>query len=174
MTKAIVHNSQVVIYRNLSDFPGYTVCNEGFIRNKKGRVLVPGNNGRVMLKDSSGKFKSMSVSRLVAENFVRNDNPTLFNVVGHFDGDLTNNDWTNLFWTNQKGVLGSLRVAINVKKRKRNTDTPVRAYNLITNEIQEFERLIDCSKFLGISYGTAKLLVSGKQYHSKGWMIEKI
>ena len=169
MTKAIVHNSQVVIYRNLSDFPGYTVCNEGFIRNKRGRVLVPGNNGRVMLKDSSGKFRSMSVSRLVAENFVRNDNPTLFNVVGHFDGDLTNNDWTN-----QKGVLGSLRVAINVKKRKRNTDTPVRAYNLVTNEIQEFERLIDAAKFIGCSYGTAKLLVSGKQYHSKGWMIEKI
>lgn len=174
MTKAIVHNSQVVIYRNLSDFPGYTVCNEGFIRNKKGRVLVPGNNGRVMLKDSLGKFRSMSVSRLVAENFVGNNDPDQFNVVGHLDGDLTNNCWTNLFWTNQKGVLGSLRVAINVKKRKRNTDTPVRAYNLVTNEIQEFERLIDAAKFIGCSYGTAKLLVSGKQYHSKGWMIEKI
>ena len=174
MTKAIVHNSQVVIYRNLSDFPGYTVCNEGFIRNKKGRVLVPGKNGRVMVKDSSGKFRSMSVSRLVAENFVSNSDPIQFDRVGHLDGDLTNNCWTNLFWTNQKGVLGSLRVAVNVKKRKRNTDTPVRAYNLITNEIQEFERLIDCSKYLGISYSTAKLLVSQKQYHSKGWMIEKI
>ena len=174
MTKAIVHNSQVVIYRNLSDFPGYTVCNEGFIRNKKGRILSPGANGRVMLKDSSGKFRSMSVSRLVAENFVSNSDPIQFDRVGHFDGDLTNNDWTNLFWTNQKGVLGSLRVAINVKKRKRGTDTPVRAYNLITNEILEFERLIDAAKFIGCSYGTAKLLVSGKQYHSKGWMIEKI
>lgn len=170
----IVHNSLNVSYSYIPDFPGYEVCSEGFVKNKRGRVLAPGANGRVMLKNSSGKFKAMSVARLVAEAFVRNNDPDTYNVVGHFDGDLTNNDWTNLFWTNRKGVLGSLKVLINIKNRKRSSDTPVRAYNLITNEILEFERLIDACNYIGCSYSTGKLLVSNQQTATKGWMIEKI
>lgn len=170
----IVHNSLNVSYSYIPDFPGYEVCSEGFVKNKRGRVLAPGANGRVMLKNSSGKFKAMSVARLVAEAFVRNNDPDMFDVVGHFDGDLTNNDWTNLFWTNQKGILGSLKVLINIKNRKRSSDTPVRAYNLITNEIKDFSRLIDACNFIGCSYSTGKLLVSNQQTATKGWMIEKI
>jgi hypothetical protein len=84
----------------------YRINESGIVINRKGHVLRPGlsKSGylRVSLlnpdyKDKDDR-KNKSVHRLVAENFLENDDPENKTVVMHLDNDTMNNHVSNLKW----------------------------------------------------------------------------
>lgn len=54
----------------------------------------------VMLKDVNGKKHKKYVCELVANAFV--PNPKHYKYIHHSDGNIHNNNATNLFWSNKK------------------------------------------------------------------------
>ena len=53
---------------------------------------------QVSLADNKGNRKTYYVYRLVAENFINNDNPTVYKYVNHKDENKHNNNVDNLEW----------------------------------------------------------------------------
>lgn len=164
-------------YKAIPEFPNYEVCDKGFVRNvKSGKILKgspAGNNGtiRVSLRGKD-KIVQCTLARLVADAFVGNNDPYEFDLVGHFDGNINNNDSSNLFWTNSKGILGQMHTTIKIKNRKRSSDQEVIVYNLRSDDMFEFPKMIEAAKFIGCSYTTVKKIIDTNS-DFKGWMIER-
>jgi hypothetical protein len=83
-----------------------------------GTITSDRNNDHIIVpyvhKRPNGKYKRPKVRyinkyyrdyehRLVAEHFVPNPNPELYNIVNHIDGNTENNHYTNLEWTTRSG-----------------------------------------------------------------------
>lgn len=82
----------------------YEVSNTGRVRTihgKNERRLCKHKNGYMRLVLShQGKQINITIHRLVALAFIANPNPQLYNQVGHWDDNKTNNVVSNLYWTN--------------------------------------------------------------------------
>ena len=78
------------------------ISNLGRIRSykyKKPYILIPEENSSGYLRVSlykDGKRKRVLVHRLVALNFVQNDDPLIKNTVDHIDGNKHRNVYQNL------------------------------------------------------------------------------
>ena len=81
-----------------SDFPNYSVSEDGEIRNSKGKIIKGeiSNNGyrRVSLSNNDVKHKKMSVHRLVAETYI--PNPHNYPEVNHKNENKLDNNVNNL------------------------------------------------------------------------------
>jgi len=90
----------------IKNYSDYSISSDGTVySHKRGQdtVLVGSmwmGYRKVTLNNKSGP-RSVAVHRLVAENFL--DKPRGLNVVNHIDGNKSNNDLSNLEWTNHKG-----------------------------------------------------------------------
>lgn len=91
--------------KDIKDFPGYKINENGVVINKKGHVMSPAisNTGylRVALEtyDENGKLVkryNKSINRLVAQTFI--PNPDNLPVVMHLDNDTFHNHASNLKW----------------------------------------------------------------------------
>lgn len=87
----------------------------------------------------------LSIYRLVALTWVKNDNPALCNVVNHLDGNKLNCDYRNLEWTTS---LGNMLHAVEHGLTK--TAKKCRLHNIKTDEILEFPSLEQANVFLGM------------------------
>lgn len=89
------------IWKDISGFEGrYRISNYGRVRNRDGLIKTQRkHNGyySVGLRYGDGR-KHYSLHRLVAEAFVANENPSVFNQVNHRDEDKENNRADNLEW----------------------------------------------------------------------------
>ena len=65
--------------------------------NESGYLVV------TLYKKSSKKNQKKRLHILVAESFVNNPKPKLYNIVNHKDGNRANPLYTNLEWTNKSG-----------------------------------------------------------------------
>lgn len=155
-------------WRDIKNYEGwYQVSNLGRVKRLKKRhctngkvvivekehIMTPQKNGdgyyRVKLSNN-GDVNTTLVSRLVANAFVPNPKPMLFNIVDHKDRDRSNNVYTNLRWTNVSG-----------NSRNRITNKTL-TYNGVTKAIS------DWSDIVGISIST---LCARIRY---GWDVEDI
>ena len=163
-------------FSKIDGFPNYEISDMGYVKNAKtGRKLKStpgGKNGtlRVTLRDKDKK-EQFTLARLVAEAFVGNSDPSRFDLVAHMDGDITNNSYNNLFWTNREGICGQLHNALAIKNRARSSDVEVTVYNG-NGDAFEFPKLIDAATFLNCSYTTVKKYVDTNNTY-KGWFIER-
>jgi len=91
----------------------HSVSNFGRIRtDSTGRMWTPQERDKRKLGYLSVCIngKNYSIHRLVAEKFVQNSNPEKFTIVNHKDNNPSNNIWTNLEWTDQKGNMQHCRM----------------------------------------------------------------
>lgn len=89
-------------WAELSEFDGFAVSNIGRVRNlKRDVILKPSRNGQgiaIVGLHKEGKHTTRSVPLLVAENFVHNERPEVFNAPIQLDGNRMNCHFTNLMW----------------------------------------------------------------------------
>lgn len=91
------------IWKVIKDIPYYSISNFG-------RIKVTNSKDKYASchKDKDGylittlKGKTIKVHRLVAQYFVKNNNPELYDCINHIDEDKTNNIYTNLEWCDRK------------------------------------------------------------------------
>ena len=125
-----------------SDFPNYTISEDGEIRNSKGRIIKGeiSNTGyrRVSLSNKDVKHKKLSVHRLVAETYI--PNPHNYPEVNHKNENKLDNNVNNLEWCstlynlNHSHVIEKASVA---KFRKVKCVTTGKIYNSIKEAADE-------------------------------------
>jgi hypothetical protein len=101
-------------------FSGYTICEDGEITSRFGRVVKQQKSNvgywRVELW-TNGKGRKHSVHRLLAQAFLPNSEGKPH--VNHIDGDKGNNCLSNLEWTTQsENQLHAYRTGLQVGFRK--------------------------------------------------------
>lgn len=103
--------SEVEYFAKIDNFPLYMVSNFGHIlRNNQTLHPFINNRGYQQVMLSNGTIqKPYMIHRLVATYFVKNTNPSEYNVVDHVDGNKSNNHYTNIRWCN---------ASINARNRK--------------------------------------------------------
>ena len=138
-------------WRQIKDFPNYSISDEGQIRNDRTgtiRVLTYTEDGYAhvtIVKD--GKTYSPSIHRLVLQTFCPVDNPNL--QVNHINKNRADNRLSNLEWVTKQENL-SQRNLSNLKS--------LSARSIIveyTNGIiKEYPSVRECGRQLGISKDT--------------------
>ena len=125
-----------------SDFPNYTISEDGKIRNSKGKIIKGeiSNTGyrRVSLSNNDVKHKKMSVHRLVAETYI--PNPHNYPEVNHKNENKLDNRVSNLEWCSTLDNLNHSRViekASVAKFRKVKCVTTGKIYNSIKEAADE-------------------------------------
>jgi hypothetical protein len=84
-----------------------------YLIDEYGRTYSERNNGK-LIQPYPGVYSRTKVKfenkyyrwldhRMVAQLFIPNPNPEIYDTVNHKDGDKYNNHYTNLEWTNRKG-----------------------------------------------------------------------
>lgn len=105
-----------------------------------------------------GEVKSVSVHRLVATAFIEKPNPK-YNIINHLDCDGTNNEVSNLEWTDYKGnmqyasKLGRMKYnPSNLKKAQESHNTAVIAISA-DGKRQLFRSQAEAANILHVSRG---------------------
>lgn len=161
-------------WRDIKDFPGYQVSNQGRVRSyyrpigygggvvldrqSEPKMLTPTKLGRqdhlrVTLYKDEKRYPKL-VHRLVATEFI--PNPESYKIVRHYDDNPLNNNVDNLRWGTQRdNVFDYIRngranydgITNYNEKRK----TPVEAYNKETGERIYFVSQSQAARELGAS-----------------------
>ena len=92
-------------WKDVSDFPNYEVSPTKGIRNKATKKFVKGRNWIgypkvTLMRD--GKKHERRIHKIVAEHFVKNDNPNTKVIVNHKDSNRSNFKASNLEWMTQQ------------------------------------------------------------------------
>jgi len=102
-------NYNEIDWKIIEDFEDYYINNKGDIWSTLSNKLIKSHVNEqgylivALYKKSTKKNKNKRVHILVAESFVNNPNPELYNIVNHKDGIRANPLYTNLDWTNKSG-----------------------------------------------------------------------
>lgn len=101
------------------------------------------------------KVYKVMLSRKVAEAFVINENPELFDIVGHKDDIRTNNVYTNLYWTTQSENIQKAVESgrLNFSGASNANSVQVVIFNDDMTDVKEFKSLSEVQKYLGCSVG---------------------
>lgn len=141
------------------------------IQQNEGKLLTPQENNKGYLYLQlyrNSKHTKRYVHRMVAEAFLPNDKPS-YRVVNHINGNPKDNRVENLEWCTQKY---NIQQAFETGLTK--TRIPVRATNVRTGEVLEFEGVTVAARAVGCSHSGISLCLTGKNKLCKGYRWEYI
>jgi hypothetical protein len=120
-------------WKIIEDFEDYYINYKGDIWSKLSNKLIKsyvnesGYLVATLYTKSTNKNSKKRVHILVAESFVNNPNPELYNIVNHIDGNRENPLYTNLEWTNRSG---------NTKHAHKNPENYKEIKSIIINKVE--------------------------------------
>jgi hypothetical protein len=138
----------MVLKKKLDNYPGYTIHNNGKLfseySNKYISLTLVSGYYNVKIKNKKGKHCHVSIHRLVAISFVKNDDPDKKTHVDHINGDMLNNDYKNLKWVTHSE---------NMRKanRTKTCNITVRQYTISGKFVKEYKSMLEASKLTGSS-----------------------
>lgn len=151
-------------WKEIMGYPGFFVSNKGRIKKYAERYKTyyllqqspNSRNGRMYVWIQS---RGLQVSRLVGFAFVKGYSEEA-NTIEHRDGDVTNNDASNLMWVSQakNNTLAYQRGRTTNKGYQRNG----RFKKIIVDDKYEFKSIAACAKFLGVSETQIQRYLSGE------------
>lgn len=150
------------IWKSVSGFPRVMVSRHGDIVyfSDSGVMLLPKYMDElgyecVKLRTQSGSYISKDVCRLVAECFLDNPDAYEYDDITHMDGDLKNNDCSNLAYVNvHNNPDDAVRHSVYCERRLGRRESyrkPICCRNVTTGEEQRFESISAAEKMLGLT-----------------------
>ncbi len=175
-------------WKVIEGFDLYEISTTGKIRNAKGRILKPVDNGKGYLKftlKQNGRNQREYVHRLVAVAFIPNPENKPF--VNHIDNDPSNNcvdnlEWCthqeNMDWMNRQGRAKRTPEWLeNLHKAQEETYVAIVGENILTGEKIYFSKLNDVKK-AGFQPSCVCYCCKGKrgitQHKGYRWRYEKV
>ena len=148
------------------------ISNFGRVKDKKGiRKLYRTNkggkgNGYVITGINSQR---QLVHRLVADCFIKNPNPDVFNQVNHIDGDKANNHYSNLEWCNNRlNVLHAVKTGLHKPmkgdKNGASTISNEMAKAIIRISLTSSLKNREAANYFGIPYSTFRKIKDGTHW----------
>lgn len=135
----------------------------------------------VRYTDLDGKKREEYVHRVVAQNFIRNDDPSKRPNVLHWDDNPSNNRVENLRWGNQHmnwddSVRNGTAYYITDEDRLsglKGLMRPVIARNIESGEELYFESINDAARDLGVQQANVCKVLRGDRKQTGGWYFER-
>lgn len=103
--------------------------------NKIRSPMVDRRNRYTMMLSKNGKTKVVVLARMVAEAFVKNENPSIYTEVNHLDEDPSNNRADNLEWCTHKY---NCNYGTRIQRIKEKQNIPVLQYTLDGKFVAEY------------------------------------
>jgi hypothetical protein len=130
----------------------YLINAFGIMTNRRGEIIHGSKdiNGyvRVRIKNDEGLENNTSIHRLVALTFLEHPIDVTNFIVNHKDGNITNNDFTNLEWCT---YTHNIDHAYDNEMRSQNI--PVLVMNIETRRVMSYYSLRSCCHKLSIPHG---------------------
>ena len=148
----------------------YMISNHGRVFSLKSAFFVRPILSRkypyICIRDENGKCNNLSIHRLVALYFVKNDNPELKTIVHHIDHNIFNYHFTNLMWCT---TLDNALFEVSDDKTKHGENHPNSTINddvaeSICQFISHGYRVCDICKILNVSRYVVQKIKSGKSW----------
>ncbi|AGC01809.1 HNH endonuclease [Acanthamoeba polyphaga moumouvirus] len=148
----------------------YEISNYGLVRDKSGKIkprnIRSGYLNIILPSKEENKIISKKIHRLVAEIFIKNDDPENKNVVNHKNGDkydcrVSNLEWTTYSDNAQHAVDNELIPKIIKGVIKYDLDTG--------EEIEKYDSIQEASKINNIDDGYICKVLSGERKKAKGY-----
>jgi len=163
------YNDEIWKQVTLKPYKHYLISNYGRIRNgPKGRICTGANSDGYRGKTLYGKNskKSLNLHILVALAFIPNPQPEKFDQVNHKDGNRSNNNVSNLEWTDQQGnTLHAWQTGLFKPKT-----CPVGQYTLEGKLIKTWTSITEASKSTRIADSTISTVCKGKGKTTGGFI----
>lgn len=149
-------------YRIIPGYRQYAVTRMGLVKSvvKDKLLSCYSLNGYYIVNTFRDSItETLPVHRAVALAWVDNPDTSRFFIVNHLDGNTTNNDYTNLEWTDYSGnnyhaVANGLRVD--------NISCFVRDFE--TKEVFDFPSIAQAAEFMGLSKDTPYAMLKPKMF----------
>ena len=146
----------------------YSISSYGNFRNDKTMNILKQfkkNGYKCMnVKSSDGKTKLLTISRIVAQHFIENNDKTK-NVVNHIDGNKENNHVSNLEWVNQKENIAHANETGLIKHHT----TSVYQYDMQGNFIRGFDSVKDGAESIKLTHHAITKVLTGKNKSAGGY-----
>ena len=165
------------IWKPILGYEDYEISNKGRVKHfaisyNKFYLLTLSHNQKsnrlYVTLCNNGKKENLQVARLVGFNFC-DGYSEINNTINHKDGNVQNNNASNLEWVSQS--YNNLH-AYNKLKRKKNTGTPNR-WTIIYNNKYTFKTIAAYARFIGKSETQARRYIDNpKKYNIK--VIDKL
>lgn len=143
----------------------YLISNYGNALSTKTNKLLELNSLRSGYKSIHINGKALKIHRIVATEFIHNDDPTK-NVVNHIDGDKLNNHVSNLEWT----TLGDNTKHAYTIGKNRYTTRSIKQFDKEGNLIKQFESIKQANEETGIDCGSIAHTCKGKVNTAGGFI----
>lgn len=137
------------MWKEIQQASNYEISDLGEVRNKTTKYVLKGRKSKsgylqVSIKfDNDNKFKNQYIHRLVAENFLENNNE--LNIVNHKDGNKLNNNVENLEWVSQSYNIQHAHDNFLIKKT---SNRHIGMFDKNNNLIEEFSSVVEAYKKL--------------------------
>lgn len=182
---AITPGYEGEMWTYIDDHDGYYISDYARIYSFRAhRFLKPAKQKSgylfVFIRHNSGKYHTRRIHRLMAEAFVVNEHPEIYDIVRHLDGDMYNNSVENLAWgttaQNREDALRhgtgyiftdeDRRIAQDKLKQK------VIVYDMINREEMIFNSLSEACRKLGLNMGHASMCANGQVLHTRQYVLD--
>jgi hypothetical protein len=144
----------------IQNHPNYGICANGKVINLKNNRILSGSKDKDGYLRVSLDNKSLTMHRLVAENFI--PNPKRLPIINHKDGNKQNNLVDNLEWvTHSQNVIHAYATGLAKGRKKEFSDSDIETIFTLRTEFDV--RAEEIAEFFGVSVTLIRQIIAKRR-----------